>query len=99
MILYDLAQSVYLDESNCFAEFIQASAEKYLSIPSRGVSQAGFYVLRGAFMPSVLIESAFISNVQEEKLLRKKSFRKKLAYCIFKGIKNFIEDYERRLNN
>jgi N-acetylmuramoyl-L-alanine amidase len=99
LILYDLAQSAYLEESNLFAEFIQASAEKYLSIPSRGVSQAGFYVLRGAFMPSVLIESAFISDLQEEKLLRQKSFRKKLAYCIFKGIKNFIEDYERRLNN
>jgi N-acetylmuramoyl-L-alanine amidase len=99
LILYDLAQSAYLEESNHFAEFIQASAEKYLSISSRGVSQAGFYVLRGAFMPSVLIESAFISNLQEEKLLRQKSFRKKLAYCIFKGIKNFIEDYERRLNN
>ncbi|GAH05092.1 unnamed protein product, partial [marine sediment metagenome] len=54
-ILYDLAQSAFLEESNSFAENIQASAEKFLSIPSRGVNQAGFYVLRGAFMPAVLV--------------------------------------------
>ena len=98
-ILYDLAQSSFLEESNRFAEYIQESAEKLLNIPSRGVKQAGFYVLRGAFMPAVLVECAFISNPREERLLRKKSFRKKVAYCIYRGIKNYIEDYERRLNN
>jgi N-acetylmuramoyl-L-alanine amidase len=99
LILYDLAQSAYLDESNVFAEFIQDNAARRLSIPSRGVRQAGFYVLRGAFMPAVLVECAFISNANEEKLLRQKSFRKKLAYCIFCGIRDFVVDYERRLNN
>lgn len=98
-ILIDLAQTAYLEESNRFAEYIQDNAHKLLLIPSRGVKQAGFYVLRGAFMPAVLIECAFVSNLEEEKLLKQKSFRKKLAHCIFCGIKNFIEDYERRLNN
>ena len=98
-ILYDLAQNAFLQESNTFAEHIQSAAEKVLSIPSRGVSQAGFYVLRGAFVPAVLIETAFISNGNEEKLLRKHSFKKSLAYCIFQGIKSFVKDYERRLNN
>jgi N-acetylmuramoyl-L-alanine amidase len=98
-IFYDLAQSAFLDESNRFAEDIQVSAERYLKLPSRGVKQAGFYVLRGAFMPAVLVECAFISNPEEERLLRQKSFRRKLAYCIYKGIKNYIEDYERRLNS
>ncbi len=98
-ILYDLAQSAYLDESNNFAESIQASAERHLKIPSRGVKQAGFYVLHGAFMPAVLVECAFISNPDEEKLLRKKEFQKQLAFCIYQGIKDYIEDYERRVNN
>ncbi len=98
-ILYDLAQSAILEVSNSFAEYIQENAEKLLPIPSRGVKQAGFYVLHGAFMPAILIECGFISNVKEEKLLKKKSFRKKLAYCIFCGIRDFITDYERRLNN
>jgi len=98
-ILHDLAQNVYLEESNSFAEHIQASAEKSLSIPSRGVSQAGFYVLHGAFMPAVLVECAFISHVDEENLLKQKQFRKKVAHSIFRGIQTYIKDYERRLNN
>jgi N-acetylmuramoyl-L-alanine amidase len=98
-ILYDLAQSAYLDESNRFAESIQDNATRLLSIPSRGVKQAGFYVLRGAFMPAILVECAFISSIQEEKLLRTKAFRKKLAYSIFCGIRDYVADYERRLNN
>ncbi len=98
-ILYDLAQSLFLEESNNLAEAIQISAEELLNIPARGVSQAGFYVLRGAFMPSVLVECAFISNPEEEKLLRQKSFKEKIAYAIFRGLKNFIKNYERRLNN
>lgn len=98
-IFYDLAQSAYLDESNNFAESIQSSAERHLKIPSRGVKQAGFYVLHGAFMPAVLVECAFISNPDEEKLLRQKEFQKQLAYCIYRGIKDYIEDYERRVNN
>jgi N-acetylmuramoyl-L-alanine amidase len=98
-ILYDLAQSAYLDESNRFAEYVQVSAEKHLGIPSRGVKQAGFYVLHGAFMPAVLVECAFISNPDEEKKLRQKRFRQELAYCVYRGIRDYIEDYEMRVNN
>jgi len=98
-ILYDLAQSSFLEESNSFAEHVQSSAEKLLPISSRGVKQAGFYVLRGAFMPAILIECAFVSNPDEEKLLKQESFRKKLAYSIYCGIKDYVDDYERRLNN
>jgi N-acetylmuramoyl-L-alanine amidase len=98
-IFYDLAQSAFLDESNRFAENIQISAERHLKIPSRGVKQAGFYVLHGAFMPAVLVECAFISNPDEEKLLRQKTFQKQLAYCIYRGIKSYIEDYEKRVNS
>ncbi len=98
-ILYDLAQSVFLEESNNLAEAIQTNAERLLNIAARGVSQAGFYVLRGTFMPAVLVESAFISNPEEEKLLRKKDFKEKIAYAIFCGLRDFIRDYERRLNH
>lgn len=98
-ILLDLAQTAYLEESNCFAELIQQSAERSLPINSRGVKQAGFYVLRGAFMPAVLVECAFVSNLEEEKLLKEKTFRQKLALTLFHGIRDYINHYERRLNN
>lgn len=98
-ILYDLAQNAFLQESNSLAEFVQNTAEKALSIPARGVSQAGFYVLRGAFMPAVLVECAFISNPDEEKLLKTREFKDKLAYSIFTGLRDYVADYERRVNN
>uniref|UniRef100_A0A7C6AG94 N-acetylmuramoyl-L-alanine amidase n=1 Tax=candidate division WOR-3 bacterium TaxID=2052148 RepID=A0A7C6AG94_UNCW3 len=98
-ILYDLAQSLFLEESNNLAEAIQTSAENLLNIPARGVNQAGFYVLRGAFMPAVLVECAFISNPEEEKLLKQKDFKQKIAYAIFCGLRDFIIKYERRLNH
>jgi N-acetylmuramoyl-L-alanine amidase len=98
-ILYDLAQSAYLHESNLFAECIQDQARAILPVPSRGVKQAGFYVLRGAFMPAVLVECAFVSNLEEEKLLKTKEFRQKCAHVIYCGIRDYIQDYERRVNN
>jgi N-acetylmuramoyl-L-alanine amidase len=98
-ILYDLAQSVFLEESNNLAEAIQTSAENLLNIPARGVNQAGFYVLRGAFMPAILVECAFLSNPEEEALLRKKDFQERIGYVLFCGLRNFISDYERRLNH
>ncbi len=98
-ILYDLAQSAFLEESNHFAECIQDQAAGQLEIPSRGVKQAGFYVLRGAFMPAILVECAFVSNLDEEALLKKKSFRQKLASSLFAGIRDYILSYERRANN
>ena len=98
-ILYDLAQNAFLQESNTLAEFVQNSAERLLSIPARGISQAGFYVLRGAFMPAVLVECAFLSNPEEEKLLKTADFKEKLVYCIYTGLKEYVAEYERRMNN
>jgi N-acetylmuramoyl-L-alanine amidase len=50
-------------------------------------------------MPAVLVECAFISNPDEEKKLRQKRFRQELAYCVYRGIRDYIEDYEMRVNN
>jgi len=51
-----------------------------------GVSQANFVVLRSSLMPSVLIETGFISNPEEEKKLRDKNFQRRIAKSIFAGI-------------
>lgn len=98
-ILSDMAQAEFLQESSDLAESIQEEATKRLPVANRGINQANFYVLKGAFMPAVLVECAFISNPAEEKLLRDKKFRNSVAYGIFWGIRKFVEKYEaRRLN-
>ena len=93
-ILMDLIQSEYLKESQDFAAMIQGRLKKSLSIPSRGVSQAGFMVLNNAYMPAVLVETAFISNKKEESLLGEESFRQEIAQALYESIKEFKRKYD-----
>ena len=93
-ILMDLVQSEYLKESQDLAATIQDRLKGLLSIPSRGVGQAGFVVLNRAYMPAVLVEIAFISNRKEESLLKKESFRQDIAQALYESIKEFKRKYE-----
>ena len=62
-----------------------------LSEPSLGVKQAAFYVLRGAEMPAILVETAFLSNKKEEQLLQDASFRRKFAEGLAAGVAAYDE--------
>ena len=55
---------------------------------------AGFTVLKSLDIPSVLIETAFLSNPKEEKNLNNATYQMKLAKAIVKGIKNFVNEIE-----
>lgn len=94
MILATMAQNAYNKESQDFAAMIQNSVGEETELNDRGVKQAGFYVLVGASMPNVLVETAFISNKKEEKLLKSFSFQRKVAQGIYESIKAFKERYE-----
>ncbi|MEO0070337.1 MAG: N-acetylmuramoyl-L-alanine amidase [candidate division WOR-3 bacterium] len=98
LILADLAQNEFLLESSELALRIQETTLPVLKSNDRGVRQANFYVLRNIFMPAVLVECGFLSNLTEEKLLRQPEHREKIARAIAKGVATFIRDYERRLN-
>lgn len=97
-ILSDLSQTEHLESSNSLA----ASIQQHLTVGSkaydRGVKQANFYVLRGAFMPSVLVELGFISNAEEERLLTNSEYQDRMARTIFEGIKRFKYRYDRIRN-
>lgn len=94
-ILAAMAQNDYNKESQDFAAMIQRAIEKNTELSDRGVKQAGFYVLVGASMPNVLVETAFLSNSREEKLLKSSSFQQKMAEAIFESIMAFKEKYEK----
>ena len=84
-------------ESQELSSYIHRELVKRLDIPDKGVRQAGFAVLRGAFMPAALVETAYISNPGDEKLLRSKKFRDKAAEAISRGILAYIEQYHKKL--
>jgi N-acetylmuramoyl-L-alanine amidase len=93
-ILLAMAQAQFVKESEDFATLIQSNMSSRTGLRDRGVDQAGFYVLIGASMPAVLVETAFLSNPREEKLLRDKNFRKKVAAGICDAIIEFKKRHE-----
>jgi N-acetylmuramoyl-L-alanine amidase len=96
-ILSAMAQNVYNVESQDFAVMAQQEIIRECGLRDAGVRQAGFYVLVGASMPHIYVETAFISNPKEERLLKDKSFQKKMARGIFQSIRRFKEKYELEL--
>lgn len=97
-ILVTMAQSAYVKYSEHFAEIAAETMEKHSTLSNSGVKQAGFYVLVGASMPNVLVESGYISNRAEEKFLKSSAGQTKIAEALFKGIKQYKEIYEKALS-
>lgn len=91
-LLADMAQSVFQNRSSLLAGTVQSKFRS--SFPARrdrGVKRAGFYVLRGAYMPAVLVEVAFISNPTEEGSLLSLDFRFRAAEAIVESIMEYAE--------
>ncbi|RLE10318.1 hypothetical protein DRJ00_01715 [Candidatus Aerophobetes bacterium] len=97
-IVWDLIQDQYRAESNELSHSIQRYLVQATNLEDRGVKSARFYVLRGAAMPAALVEVGFISNPWEERLLKRDSFRKKVALGIFRGLMDYIREYQERVS-
>ena len=89
LILWDMAQAEHLEESSALASHLQEELAVVTGSEGRGVKQAPFRVLVGATMPAVLVEVAFISNPEEEKLLASEAYQAKVASAIARGIERF----------
>ncbi|MBT8391971.1 MAG: N-acetylmuramoyl-L-alanine amidase [Ignavibacteriaceae bacterium] len=96
-ILVSMAHSSYMKYSEKFAELLDKEFATNLKLNTRGVKQAGFYVLVGASMPSVLIETGFISNKEEAKFLKSKKGQQQVAESIFSAIKTYRSYYEKEM--
>lgn len=88
------SETYYLTpQSLALAQMIQDELGVLLGIPSRGVKTANFVVLREPGIPSVLVETAFISHPDDEARLRETAFRQKVAQAIYRGITRFLAVY------
>ncbi|MGE5894627.1 MAG: N-acetylmuramoyl-L-alanine amidase [bacterium] len=96
LILTSLNRELKREESIRLARYIQSSLVKNMtiqyknSIDDHGIKYSFFYVLLGAEMPAVLIETGFITNLDDELLLRKSTYRKDLAQAIAKAIHSYL---------
>ena len=96
-ILSDLMQNAKINESSRLAAYVQSSLyeglkTKYSHIKDNGVKKAPFYVLLGAQMPAILIETSFISNETECKRLKNKKYQDHLCDAIVSGIRQYIKE-------
>ena len=85
-ILFNFERRLYWEESGKFAGAFQNRFEQALPFKSRGVHSANFFVLRRAKMPSILLETGFISNYDEEAKLKKGSVREEIALAVIRGL-------------
>jgi N-acetylmuramoyl-L-alanine amidase len=96
-ILFDLMANYKINDSARLAEEVQKTlhgklSKKYDGIKNLGVKQGPFYVLVGATMPSILVETAFLSNEHEAELLKDSDYQDSAAAGILEGIRGYIKD-------
>lgn len=97
MTLADMAVTRDIRESGELAELALSSLDKIMKVENRGVKSGPFYVLATVAMPAVLVESAFITNPQEERKLQRDAYRERIAEALCEGIGKYKARYERRV--
>ena len=86
-VLLDLSQTATIQDSLELGSVVLKQMGKVAKLNNKNVQQAGFAVLKAPDMPSILIETAFLSNPKEERKLRSSKHQQKLANAVFSGIK------------
>ncbi|MBI3041835.1 MAG: N-acetylmuramoyl-L-alanine amidase [Betaproteobacteria bacterium] len=88
--LLDLSQTATVNDSLKLAREVLAELGGINTLHKPQVEQAGFAVLKAPDIPSILVETAFISNPEEERKLRNKAYQEKMAEAVFQGIKRYF---------
>jgi N-acetylmuramoyl-L-alanine amidase len=92
-VLLDLSQTGTLEASARLGERIMKSLDKIGASHYTRVQQAAFMVLRSPDIPSILVETGFISTSGEEEKLNSTPYRKQIAVAVFEGIKSYFTTY------
>ena len=88
--MFDMVQSASIKDSLKFGSEVLKRMGNVNKLHKRTVDQAGFAVLKAPDIPSILVETAFISNLEEERLLKTAKFQQEMANSIFLGIKAYF---------
>ncbi len=94
-IMFDFIQSKYIEQSLGFASSIEKQFQN-INRTSRGVKQAGFWVLKQTSMPAVLIELGYLSNKEEEAFLSKDANIEKFAKSIHKAFVSYKSKHDKK---
>lgn len=89
-VLLDLSQSATMKASEDVAENVLSALKQVVKTHKAQVERANFVVLRSPDVPSLLVETAFISNPSEERKLNDPAHRKQLSAAILAGVRNYF---------
>jgi len=89
-LLLDMATTAQINDSLKAGESVLRNISSFAPLHKNRVEQAGFAVLKAPDIPSILIETAFISNPQEEKKLNDETYQERIADAILAGIKEYF---------
>ena len=92
-VLLDMTQNATIEHSSIAASRVLAKLRSLGHVHQTRIQQAGFVVLKSPDIPSMLVETAFISNPDEEKRLRNGSYQNQLADSLLGGILDYFQDY------
>lgn len=92
-VLLDLSQTASLEASIDVADNILTGLKGVGHVHKRRVQGANFLVLKSPDIPSVLVETAFISNPEEERKLRDRRHQQRIAYALMHGVRNYFERF------
>jgi len=95
-VLIDLSTTAQINDSLRFGNAVLRELEQVNTLHKPRVEQAGFAVLKAPDIPSILIETAFISNPDEEKRLKDEAYQEKIAAAIAGGIRSYLKKYPPR---
>jgi len=89
-VLVDLSMTATLNSSLQVGSHVLSSVGSVARLHKRHVEQAGFMVLKAPDVPSILVETGFISNPEESRKLATPAYRKQLAHSVFKGVRQYF---------
>jgi N-acetylmuramoyl-L-alanine amidase len=92
-VLYDMSQSHTMDASLSVGGRVLRQMDQISRLHSRKVEQASFVVLKSPDIPSILVETGFISNPTEARLLATKQYQRKVARAIHNGITSWFSEH------
>ncbi len=90
LVLVDMVKNSTMETSHQVANHVLGNLSKVAHLHKKTVEQAGFKVLKAPDIPSILVETAFISNPAEERKLRSGKHQQRIAVAILKGVRNYF---------
>ncbi len=93
-IMFSMIQNLYLDNSIVLAQLVDSELSSTTKVKSHGVKQGAFVVLKETNMPSILVETGYLSNISDEKLLKSASGQNNISQALLNAIQAYKFSFE-----